>query len=181
MENIVSTFLVRTCRMHTKFFVNERLLHSPLLGSRSLRRDCTENVCGSQAEFYIQPTISCVDDLDLHCTSNDFLAFDTSCEIPEGAGSLRDVVICWKLESYEQNRSFVRMLDPVIGIYDWSVEAYRFEDIQSDLANLMAVLEKQFDLSPMYLLKVRERATRRSTITGELTELTEIPWELFET
>src|SRR5688572_13100314 len=76
MENTVSQFLVSTCRIQTKFHVNNNDL--PLANYRWFGMSGTQTVCGSQAEFYIQPVNSCIDDIDILVTNGWRLAFDSS-------------------------------------------------------------------------------------------------------
>src|SRR6218665_443057 len=121
MENIVSEFLVSTCRVRSTFDITKHfgLFESCQLIARSFGSTVRiQIVCGSQAEFYIQPVNSCIDDLDMLIAGNCFLALDPSCEIHDVAGDLCDIIACFKFESYEQNKSFVRLSDPTIGVYD---------------------------------------------------------------
>src|SRR6218665_3233463 len=136
MENIVSNFLVSTCRMHTKFNVNERLLFFlPLVRDCNFGVTYTDAVCGSLAEFYIQPINPCIDDLDILSVPSSILALDSNYEIHENAGNLVDIILCCKLESYEQNKSFVRLRDKCLTVYDWHLEEYTF--INTPLVSLM--------------------------------------------
>ena len=128
MENMASEFLVRTCRMHKKFNGNAGFLHLiPIYNIRNALSDYRHTVCGSLAEFYIQPIYSCIDDLDVLSANVTLMAFDSSrFELPECAGDLSDVIVGMKLESYEQNKSFVRLGDLIFGAYDWHLEQYYF-------------------------------------------------------
>ena len=121
METKVSEFLVSTCRMNTEFnlhylnlFLLPRFSYSGISGASIL--------CGSRAEFYIQPINPCIDDIDVICVYNGLLALDSNCEILEDVSDLSDVIQCCKLESYEHNKSFVRLRDPTAGVYDWKSE-----------------------------------------------------------
>ena len=127
MENIVSNFLVSTCRVHKKFDATKQCALISFDDVHSFGPFDTRTVSGSRAEFYIQPVNSCINDLDIMLTVNPFLALDPSCKIVDIAGDLYDRIICYKHESYEQNKSFVRLRDPIVGVYDWSLEEYRFE------------------------------------------------------
>src|SRR6218665_3459762 len=167
MESTVSKFLVGTCGMHTRFSIKKDFRALPLQKSRTFGIIYTHSVCGSQAEFYIRPVYPCIDDIDMLVASNSYLGFDSRYEIPEGFGDLCDRIICCKLESYEQNPSFVRLRDPIFGFYDWNLEEYVFQNTP-----MMGVMGRCLSgMSPMVSMGVHEQATLLSNINGELDEL----------
>src|SRR6218665_1076827 len=171
MENKVSGFLVSTCRMKTEFCLHDNSF-IPLSVSSYFGMSCTQFLSGSQAEFYIQTINSCIEDLDVLLVSNNYLALDSNAEIPEGVGDLCDVIQCCKLESYEHNKSFVRLRNPIVGTYDWKSEEYKFMNI-----HLMSFLHRE--IRPNYFLRVFDLSTVFKTINGELTEQkAELPNEL---
>lgn len=169
MENTVSQFLVSTCGMHTKFTINKDLHLIPLQKTHTLGLINTQTVCGSQAEFYIRPVYPCIDDIDILAATNYYLAFDSSYEIPEGFGDLCNAIMCPKLESYEQNPSFVLLRDPVVGIYDWNLEEYTYKNIP-----FMGVMERGFDMDSTLFMVLRKHMTMLSNIDGKLIDLNKV-------
>src|SRR6218665_19722 len=150
--------------MHTRFSIKKDFRAIPLQKTRTFH---TTPGCGSQAEFYIRPINPCIDDIDMLVTANSYLAFNSRYEIPQGFGDLCDRIICCKLESYEQNLSFVRLRDPIFGFYDWNLEEYTFPNTP-----IMGVMDRGLSgMSPMVSTGVHEQGTLLSNINGELDEL----------
>src|SRR6218665_2232974 len=172
-ENKVSEFIVGTWRMETEFNLRDNKV-IPLLGSRHFGINRTKIICGSKAEFYIQPINPCIDDLDMLIVYNDYLALDSNCEIPEGVGDRGDLIHCCKLESYEQNKSFVRLRDLIIGTFDWKSEEYKFLNIP-----VMSFMQRDSGPSSSYFLRRLDHNSMCSNITGELTELNPILLNMF--
>src|SRR6218665_1611307 len=168
MENKVSGFLVSTCRMKTEFCLHDNSF-IPLSVSSYFGMSCTQLPSGSQAEFYIQTINSCIEDLDVLLVSNNYLALDSNAEIPEGVGDLCDVIQCSKLESYEQNKSFVRLCDPTVGTYDWKSEEYKFQNTP-----WKSFMRRDCDPSPNFFLRFLDHTRVSSHINGELTELNSV-------
>src|SRR6218665_2620496 len=163
MENEVSEFLVSTCRMTTEFNLDGSSF-AMLSGSGYLGFRSTRIPCGSQAEFYIQPINTCIDDLDVLCVYNGYLALDSNCEIPEGVGDLFDLIQCCKLEYYEQNKSFVRLSDPIFGAYDWESEEYKF-------ANIPVGSFVHRYIRSSYFLRLLDSTSMFAEFNGSLTEM----------
>src|SRR6218665_1793618 len=163
MENEVSEFLVSTCRMTTEFNLDGSSF-AMLSGSGYLGFRSTRIPCGSQAEFYIQPINPCIDDLDLLRPFNCLLALDSNCEIPEGVGDLSDLIQCCKLEYYEQNKSFVRLSDPIFGAYDWESEEYKF-------ANIPVGSFVHRYIRSSYFLRLLDSTSMFAEFNGSLTEM----------
>src|SRR6218665_90711 len=163
MENKVSEFLLSTCRMKTEFNLHDNSF-IPLAGFRNLGFVCTQIPCGSHAEFYIQPINPCIDDLDLLRPFNCLLALDSNCEIPEGVGDLSDLIQCCKLEYYEQNKSFVRLSDPIFGAYDWESEEYKF-------ANIPVGSFVHRYIRSSYCLRLLDSTSMFAQFNGSLTEM----------
>jgi len=161
MENIVSEFLVNTCRLRGKFYAHTTFHHIPLAKIRLPLPLCRSTVCGSQAEFYIQPINSCIDDLDILISCVSLLAFDTSrFELPDCAGDLSDIILCTKLDAYEQNKSFVRLGDLIIGAYGWHLEQYYFSNEPQEF-----LLQRH--MNPAYAITINEN-TILSDTNGKL-------------
>src|SRR6218665_3255175 len=168
MEHIASEFLVSTCRMHTEFNGNASSL---LLALNNLKLDgsvCRSTLCGSQAEFYIQPINPCIDDLDILYANASFLAFDSSLfEMPGCPGDLADVISCIKLEACEHNKSFVRLGDYVLAAYDWQLEQYCFSNV-----NLSFLRQPYF--SPTNIIcRIYEHTTSFTSMHGSVINETE--------
>ena len=88
-SEIVTKFLLNTCRVrHWRNF--DAFLHLPICAAATTIRGSSDNdetewiplVTGSVAEFYIQPILSCVGDVDIMFHSSDELAIPAGTALP---------------------------------------------------------------------------------------------------
>ena len=177
MENSVSKFLVDTCRIHRKFYLNRNLATVALRRMRYLVQNrvqfyITPIMCGSQAEFYIEPINPCIDDIDMLSVISFPLALDSNCEIPEGVGYFGDLISCCKLESHEQNASFVWLRDQTTGEYDWQLEKYTFQNKPT-----ISFMPRDLFMSPTTFSYVCGLAAAHSNTNGDLIKLFDTAWD----
>src|SRR6218665_1921394 len=107
-EDMVSTFIVGTCQLipRTSSFVYSDYM----LNLSPSKHSGYEVVCGSSAEFFIRPIVSCVDDMDLLIAETDQLVFSgESPVLPVDLNGLPDKIKCHKIEQYEGYPGFVRL------------------------------------------------------------------------
>src|SRR6218665_1072145 len=87
-------------------------------------------MCGSQAEFYIRPLISCIDDIDYLVTRADYLVFSGEFSVlPSDFSDLAETIICFVSEPYHRYPGFVRLRKFGDMNYNWKLKKYVFNYI----------------------------------------------------
>ena len=114
MESIVSNFMVNTCRVRPQPNINRfgALFHVIALTNQSVddgdyRRIVTSS--GSASEFFIEPMLSCINDLDIMWHRNDQLA------IPEG----HPVPLCLPAE-FHHEVEVDELIETIFPCYVWA-------------------------------------------------------------
>src|SRR6218665_1328199 len=110
-DELASAFITSTCKLIPKsshdYF--DHLHH--LVASNT--PEITEYVilCGSQAEFYIRPLITCIDDTDNLIIQADELVFSGEYHsvLPSDLSGLPEEIKCYMIEPYDRYPGFVRL------------------------------------------------------------------------
>ena len=67
-------------------------------------------MCGSTAEFYVRPLLTCIGDIDRLVCHTDELVFSGEFPVlPCDLSCLADTVTCFKIEPYDRYPGFVRL------------------------------------------------------------------------
>src|SRR6218665_2070804 len=109
-EELASAFIFTMCQLIPKpppVYYDHT--HN-LLGSKHPVPTYYIVLCGSHAEFYIRPLITCMDDLDFLVAKADELAFSGEFPVlPRDFSGLVDTIECYKIEPYDRYPGFVRL------------------------------------------------------------------------
>ena len=120
-EDLASAFIVSTCQLIPR----SSLARFDLIPSNCFKEKKYRILSGSRAEFYIQPLIACVDDLDFLVVQGDELAFSGDFPVlPSDLGGLADTIKCYKIEPYDRYPGFVRLREWGEINYNWKVKKY---------------------------------------------------------
>src|SRR6218665_814971 len=97
-------------------------------------------LCGSQAEFYIRPLITCIDDVDYLGARTDELVFSGDFPVlPSDLSGLAETIKCFKIEPYDRYSGFVRLRLYAEMNYNWICKRYEFNYLAD--TNDFAVLQ----------------------------------------
>src|SRR6218665_3114270 len=139
MDDVVSEFIVGTCRMFRKFNTNGfESMHS----KHGKESNSYFIVCGSCAEFFIQPIQPCFGDLDIFQVKHKFLAFTN--EKPALPYDIRHTaceIDCLLMEPYLDYPGFIRLRQFGLMSYNWESKAFEF--IQSDVQRILEGTSKE--------------------------------------
>src|SRR6218665_1892739 len=128
MDDSVSALIVGTCRIFPKFDTNVfESMH--LLNFKELETCRYIIVCGSCAEFFIQPLQRCFDDIDYLVVASDCLVFTNEKPIlPYAVRHIAEPIECLLMEPYLDYPAFVRLR--ILGevSYDWEQKTFEFTE-----------------------------------------------------
>src|SRR6218665_959345 len=111
-EEMASDFITRTCQLIPKSYSPSSDHMRDLVASQYPLPRHYLIVCGSRAEFYIRPLITCIGDTDALSCRADGLAF--SCDfpvLPTDISGLADAIQCFEIKSCHGFPGFVRLRD----------------------------------------------------------------------
>src|SRR6218665_3691632 len=143
MEDVVSEFIVATCRMFRKFDTN-------IFDSMTTLHDKGSTyyciVCGSCAEFFIQPIQPCLGDVDVFQVHHNLLAFTNEKPVlPYVLRHTANAINCLLMEPYPNYPGFIRLRHLGLMVYNWESKAFEF--IQSDVQRILHLTEMDIDAS----------------------------------
>ena len=124
MEDIVSEFIIGTFltfpKVNTNVFDSMHSAYDTKSGSYFV-------MCGSCAEFFIQPPQKCFGDIDFFAIDGTSLAFvDANPELPYDLRFIAEDIYCLLMEPYLDYPGFVRLRYFGIIRYDWERKAFEF-------------------------------------------------------
>src|SRR6218665_1394771 len=126
-RELASAFINSTCQMIPRpSLVYTDHMHNLLASNLPVP---TEYIilCGSQAEFYIRPLITCIDDEDLLVAKADELAFSGEFPVlPRDFSGLVEKIEGYKIESNDRYPGFVRLKFWGEMNYNWKSTRYEF-------------------------------------------------------
>src|SRR6218665_60225 len=127
-EEMASDFIVQTCQLLPRW----RAHASDHMHYLSLKESPSPNMCaimcGSRAEFFIQPLNTCIADVDYLTCRTDRLAFSGDFPVlPNDISGLADTIRCYEIESYDEFPGFVRFLYSGELKYNWKHKEYTFK------------------------------------------------------
>ena len=97
-------------------------------------------LCGSCAEFFIQPLHSCIDDVDFFKMTSHSLAFtDEKPVLPYDVRHIADTIDCFLIEPYLDYPAFVRLR--LLGQMRYNWERKTFEFIQANVQRIITTTE----------------------------------------
>ena len=154
-EEMASAFIVSTCHLLPKSSpILSDDMHN-LIGSSSPEPTEYSILCGSAAEFYIRPPITCIDDIDFLIAQNDKLAFSGEfLVLPSDVSGLADRIECYKIETYDGYPGFVRLRVWGEMTYNWKYKKYEFN--HTTLTNTYVGLNMDNIANMYYPLHARE-------------------------
>jgi len=139
-EESATTFIDITCQLIPK----SSLVYSDHMHNLSDSNDPLPTeyaiLCGSEAEFYIRPLITCIDDADFLGARTDELVF--SGNVPVLSSDLSGLTVkirCFKIEPYDRYPGFVRLRVYAEMNYNWICKRYEFNRLAD--TNDFAVLQ----------------------------------------
>src|SRR6218665_3362732 len=126
-EELASAFIVGTCQLIPRSsFIHSAHRHN-LMASKNPTPIEYLIMCGSNAEFYIRPIMTCIDDLDFLIVRIDELAFNEDFPaLPSDMSGLSDRITCHKIEPYDIYPGFVRLRIRGEVTYNWKYNRYEF-------------------------------------------------------
>src|SRR6218665_3455294 len=94
-------------------------------------------LCGSHAEFYIRPLITCVDDIDELIAHSDELVFSGDFPVlPSDLSGLLDTIKFYKIEPYDRYPGFVRLRMWGEMTYNWKYRPKKYEVNRTAVRNV---------------------------------------------
>src|SRR6218665_1555168 len=143
MEDIVSSFIVSTCRMFptssTNAFESMYLQNNQELKSYPLASGCC-------AEFFIQPLQPCFGDIDCLQIHKDALVFTSEWPVlPYDLRHIDDSIDCLLMESYVDYPAFVRLR--LLGKVKYNWERKEFQFIKSKVCSILDTQELEVSVT----------------------------------
>src|SRR5688572_12429528 len=124
MDDHVSEFIVRTCRMFPKTPTN---IFETMHLQASVSRLGYTILCGSCVEFFIQPLHRYIDDFDCFKMSSILLAFtDEKPVLPYDVRHSANAIDCFLMEPYLHYPAFVRLRLLGEMSYNWDRKTFEF-------------------------------------------------------
>ena len=124
-EEMVSFYITSTCQLLPKSFpiVTDKM-HN-LIPPGCSNPKTYSILSGSNAEFYIQPLLTCIGDNDFLICEVDEMAFTTNVPVlPRDIRGLPESIRCFKIEPYQRYPGFVRLRGLGTTNYDWEYKKY---------------------------------------------------------
>src|SRR6218665_1572342 len=163
-EELASAFIVSTCELIPK--------PSPVLVDHMhnlIPSICYEPKeysieCGSSAEFYVRPLITCIDDKDNLIARTDELAFSGEFPVlPNDWSGLAETIRCYKIEPYYKHPGFVRLR--ILGEMNYNLNNNKYEFNYESDTNSYAVIFAA-DNVDKYTFTTNNRELKVNTISG---------------
>src|SRR6218665_92711 len=105
-----SRFITSTCQLIPRASLDYFDHMHSFVATRDPAPTEYEILCGSNAEFYIQPLNNCIDDVDSLFARIDELAFSGDFPVlPSDMSGLADIVNCLKIEPDDRYPGFIRL------------------------------------------------------------------------
>src|SRR6218665_2188177 len=163
-EDLASAFIVSTCELIPRSSpVLVEHMHN-LLPSPDREPKQYSILCGSNAEFYIRPLMTCIDDADNLIAKTDELAFGGDFPVlPSNLSGLADKINCFMTEPYNIYPGFVRLR--LLGElnYNWNCNKYEF-NYASDTNSYKVI--NMADLLDKYFVETLNRTTNLNILSG---------------
>src|SRR6218665_2166704 len=111
-EVLASAFIAITCQMIPRSSLVYSDCMQDLIATKELATTVYSILCGSHAEFYIRPLITCIDDVDYLIAQTDELVFSGDFPVlPSDLSGLAERMNCLKIEPYDRYPGFLRLQD----------------------------------------------------------------------
>src|SRR6218665_314835 len=124
-EEKAPAFIVCTCQLNPRSSLDHPDHMHDLIASTFPELAEYSIMCGSHAEFYIRPPITCIDDVDFLIAQIDELVFSGELPVlPTDISGLADTIQCLKIEPYDSYPGFVRLRLWGEINYDWNFTKY---------------------------------------------------------
>src|SRR6218665_1883510 len=124
MEDIVSKCIVGTCRMLPKINTN---VFDSMRSAYDRKMLLYIILCGSSAEFFIQPLRPCFGDVDFFDIRYNLLAFtEEKPVVPYDLCHTADPINCLLMEPYLDYPGFVRLRHLGLLLFNWKDKAFEF-------------------------------------------------------
>src|SRR6218665_3237890 len=126
-DEMTSEFIVSTCQLLPKsvYLASDHI--RDLVMTRSPATKEYSILCGSSAEFYIQPLNTCITDINVLVCSADELVYSGDCPVlPADKSGLADTITCFEITSYEWYPSFVQLRVSGEMNFNWISKKYQF-------------------------------------------------------
>ena len=141
MDDVVSKFIVGTCRVFSKFNTSVFDSMYSIPGETSTLY-CM--ICGSCAEFFIQPIQPCFGDVDVFQVNHKLLAFtNEKPALPYDIRHIANAIDCLLMEPYLNYPGFIRLRHLGLMSYNWESKTFKF--IQSDVQRILNATEMDID------------------------------------
>src|SRR6218665_3953201 len=139
MEELVSEFIVGTCRMLPRFntyvFESMHSIYDINFKLHTIK-------CGSRAEFFILPLHPCIDDVDIFGVKlNSLACIDEKPVLPYDLRHIPNTFDCLLMEPYPYHPGFVRLR--LLGQISYSSECKTFEYIQASVKRILKTTEME--------------------------------------
>lgn len=129
MDHIkVSQFIKDVCPARKQSFLQLNFFSECYLNN-ALKAKCeTKIMCGSKAEFYIDPINTCIDDTDFLESNDSRLAFDYDYEpqLPPVFAGNSDSIVCFRMKPYSRYPGFFRLKEIGKLLFNWQSMKYEF-------------------------------------------------------
>src|SRR6218665_520054 len=123
-------------------------------------------LCGSNAEFYIRPLITCNGDLDyLIALANELVIDENLSVYPGDRSGLAETVICYKIEPYDRYPGFVRLRIWGEMTFNWKCNKYDFNHTANTNSPGYAVLDLE-NLANRYSLNPKRGEALQKIVCG---------------
>src|SRR6218665_969562 len=123
-------------------------------------------LCGSNAEFYIRPLITCTGDLDYLIALAYELVIDENLSVyPGDRSGLAETVICYKIEPYDRYPGFVRLRIGGEMTFNWECSKYDFNLTANTNSPGYAVLDLE-NLANRYSLNPKRGEALQKIVCG---------------
>src|SRR6218665_136469 len=141
MDDVVSKFIVGTCRVFSKFNTSVFDSMYSIPGETSTLY-CM--ICGSCAEFFIQPIQPCFGNVDVFQVNHKLLAFtNEKPALPYDIRHTAYAIDCLLMEPYLAYPGFIRLRHLGLMSYNWESKAFEF--IQSDVQRILKATDIEGD------------------------------------
>src|SRR6218665_21288 len=161
---LASEFITRTCQLIPKLFLD---YFDHMHNLKATKIPVPTNyviICGSHAEFYIRPLITCIDDEDYLIIKVDKLVFSEKFPVlPSDLSGLAETIECFIIEPYERYPGFVRLRLLGEMNYNWKLKEYIF----NYAANTITYTKLNLDgIAENYSLQTLQRGTFPNIVNG---------------
>src|SRR6218665_3220645 len=126
-EEMASAFITSTCQLLNprSSLVYSDYMHNLMATNISEPKEYVI-MCGSHAEFYIRPLLTCIEDMDFLIVRADELAFSGDFAVlPSEMSGLAENIECYKIEQCDRYPGFVRLRELGKMNYSWKHKEYK--------------------------------------------------------